>query len=192
MKRTKKLLFVLIALFAISSASYAFEFSLGYSIGGGLSFLEKEENVENKELWGFRNSIDLMFEFIPYLALETGLEIKFIESSDSSVSKWSVPLMLRGQYEYNLGVTYASAGVKFALLNAYTDFTMDASFAVGQEFRLGKANYLGIRIAYDLNVVKYPGTRAPLLFLPSREVSVPSDLNFSITYRYAFGSKWKK
>jgi len=192
MMKIKKLLLVFVTLFAFSASSYAVEVSLGYSVGGGLSFSEKREDVANEVEWNFRNSIDVMFEFIPYLALETGLEIKFLETI--GVSKWSIPLMLRGQYEYNLGVTYASAGVKFALLNAYTDFTMDASFAIGQEFRLGDANYLGIRIGYDLNVVKYPDTvTTSFIFTQiTRDINVPSDLSFSITYRYAFNSKWKK
>jgi len=70
---------------------------------------------------------------------------------------------------------------------------MDVSFAIGQEFRLGDANYLGIRIGYDLNVIQnFDIQQFKDAGLEAYTSHFMDDVEFAITYRYAFGSKWKK
>ncbi len=181
--------------------------------------------------------VDVMIEFLPYLGMEFGLGIgasvmSYKESDvvikgtcDASSSirvdiervEFYMPLMLRAQYEYKVGVTYISAGFKFCvpmidymyqydenLKTAATvitesssvvvkssSFVVDASFAIGQEFRLGYSNYLGIRVGYDLNIT--PAYRDNLLLSSTREItdSYMDNLNIALTYRYAFNSKWR-
>ena len=233
MKRIKKLMLVFVALITISTVSYAVETSLGGSVGYGISYLrgdfrdtitetaEKLSGRDKPSSYLIASTIDVMIEILPYLAIETGLGydeggISYLEKNNATHSrvifnnsKLYIPLMLRAQYEYKLGVTYASVGVKFAfpqgddflsitepLDNNYgmlnSDFAMDVAFAIGQEFRLGDANYVGVRIGYDLNVLSPLdknqfadiGQETPSLFM--------DDIEFALTYRYAFGSKWKK
>jgi len=225
----KKVIFVMIAMFAISTAIYAVEVSVGASIGLGPTFLRGEDAKTLDEMYRkaygepmgvhFYPQFDVMIEFLPYLALETGLGSKVISavsyqetgnpnSEQANFQKFlniNVPLMLRGQYEYSLGVSYISVGVRLGFdvlgfdyhfssdldgsqetILEGSPFNMDIAFAVGQEFRLGDANYLGIRIGYDLNVVRpYDTTNIEEFGL------FHDDLTFSITYRYAFGNKWK-
>ena len=233
MNKIKNLLCVMIAIFAFSASSYAVEVSVGGSLGGGIPVMrgdfrdtitetaEKISGRDKPSSYLIASTIDVMIEILPYLAIETGLGydeggIWYLEKNNATHSrvifnnsKLYIPLMLRAQYEYKLGVTYASVGVKFAfpegddflsiteplddnygMLNS--DFAMDVAFAIGQEFRLGDANYLGVRIGYDLNVISPLdknqfadiGQETPSLFIDS--------LSFALTYRYAFGSKWKK
>jgi len=234
MKRTKKLLLMFVALFAFSTVSYAVEVSLGASASLGVPFLSGKDakkftssfetftGDDNPFRVSYMPSIDLMIEVLPFLAIETGvdLDVRVMEWEASAKENVlassvglarvvvSIPLMLRGQYEYKIGVTYVSVGVKFGIpivdspttvstlfaqkMYKSSDFAMDVSFAVGQEFRVGVANYLGLRVGYDLDVVssldKKPftdiGQEIPSLFI--------DNLNFAITYRYAFNSKWKK
>ena len=210
MKRIKKLLFVLVVLFAISTASYAVETSIGTKIIGlGVGLWNNNEGqyaIDNPGTLDF----DVMVEFMPYFSLETGAILTLYNLSegenafgiitpDVSIFAISVPIMFRGQYENETGVVYASVGIKagyfFSTMttkgtdiigfpnNDYSNddrFSMDVAFALGYEWRLGDANYLGLRANYDLNVIKQ-----------RRDFSYDST-GLVLTYRYAFGSKWKK
>ncbi len=234
----KKIIAVMIAMFTIGTSVYALEVSVGASVGLGPSFLRGEDAKTFDKMYStvygkpmgvnFYPQLDVMVEFLPFLALETGLGSKIIstvsyqdtnnpDSVQANFQKFlnfNIPIMIRGQYEYSLGVTYASVGVRLgfnligsdyhflsglpegssteeASLFKSSPFNMDIAFAVGQEFRLGDANYLGIRIGYDLNVIRPYDTKA----LNDIGLESPSlfhdDITFSLTYRYAFGSKWK-
>ena len=208
MKKIKKLLFVFVALFAFSTASYALETSIGTQTGLGVGLWNNNGGqyvIDNPNLIEF----NVMVEFMPYFALETGIDINNftldsgknafgVTTPKVSIFTATVPIMFRGQYENETGVVYASAGIKLGFAGGYVatttmgifgypitnylrddGFTMDVAFALGYEWRVGDANYLGLRANYDLNVIKqhkdfsYDNTR------------------LAFTYRYAFGSKWK-
>ena len=230
MKRIKNLLCVMIVMFAFSASSYAVEFSLGSSFGGSVPFfrgsdskdftsiLEATSGDTKPSRGGFHYQADLMLEFSPYFAIETGLgySMSSITYSDERLitvdnQNLYIPIMLRGQYEWTRNTFYVSAGVKlgFPMGREYlsgiyiqprltpsiekSKFSMDASFAIGSELRIGKANYLGIRIGYDLNVIQTFDKKEFEKYVPSNPVNnFIDDVNFSVTYRYAFGSKWNK
>ena len=152
---------------------------------------------------------------MPFLALETGLGFKTSTLSvpyggkvekHYSRKEVFIPVMARGQYEYDLGVSYISAGVNlgFPVAKNYfygtvdgeevdgdggvesSGFAMDVALALGTEFRLGTAHYLGVRLSYDINVV------APYDTTGLNNILNQDDFTAGITYRYAFGSKWNK
>lgn len=121
----------------------------------------------------------------------------------------TVPIMLRLQIETSYSLLYGSAGVKFGIPLSETyhsirsstfisdinevvldssEYAMDIAFALGSETRITGANYIGMRMGYDLNLIK-----------PFQSVAIDDDadfyhddLSFIITYRYAFNSKWNK
>ena len=210
MKKIKKLLFVFVALFAFSTVSYAVEVSVGTSISLGVGLWNNNGGqyvIDNPDFFDF----DVMVEFMPYFALETGIDFNYVITSfgenafgvttpSVSILTGTVPIMFRGQYENETGVVYASAGIKLGYSGGSvsvgtitgifgipeTDylrddgFTMDVAFALGYEWRVGDANYLGLRVYYDLNVIK-----------KHKDFSY-DNTGLAFTYRYAFGSKWKK
>ena len=230
MKKIMKLLFVFVALFAFSTVSYGVEFSLGGSFGGSIPFfrgsdskdftsiLEATSGDRKPDRGGFHYQADLMLEFNPYFAIETGLgytmsSINYNDERLITVDNQNlyIPLMLRGQYEWTRNTFYASVGVKlgFPMGREYlsgiyiqpiltpsiekSTFSMDASFAIGSELRIGKANYFGIRIGYDLNVLQTFDKKEFKKYVPGNPLNnFIDDVNFSLTYRYAFGSKWNK
>ncbi len=269
----------------------AFEMSLGFSLPGvglpilrggythaaSVSFAEEIQKQLPISVPGIGISfapllsLDLMFEILPYLAIETGAGIG-ITAIGAQLTRGNetaalatlgldmvFPLMLRGQYEFGRVVIYASVGPKFqikvgnsflpiggeaaiipyldtnnintntinidtnALINDgisldgltntdgsikdninFSDIPSDAleaiigqntialdsflkidiAIALGIEFRLADANYLGLRFSYDFgidNLLK--GLDYSELYIDSFAVS--------FTYRYAFDSKWK-
>lgn len=166
--------------------------------------------------------VNLMFEFAPSFALETGIGFGYSAVSYTAPNSSlledgieiylkagvSIPIMLRLQHESKRSVIYLSVGPKFIIpfLNDYAfrylnlsaltdgttilknnDFGLDIGFAIGGEIRLLDANYIGLRVAYDLNVISI--AKAP------RGVDdfelLHDNFGVSLTYRYAFGSKWK-
>ena len=244
MKIIKNLLCVMIVMFAFSASSYAVEYSLGFSTGGGFPIFRGEDdyskNIDDlissiddnpfKRKVTIDTSIDVMVAFLPYLALETGIGYKFssymnMGGSSSILSTTTatgfitrnevyIPIMLRGQYEYKIGVTYLSAGVKMGFgLSDYHDLTLtsagiigglgvqatikqspislDVAFSLGQEFKVKERHFLGLRVNYDLNVV------APYAVSDRddpKEGTFFNDVDFShddfsveFTYRYVFG-----
>ena len=251
MKRIKKLMFVFVALFAFSTASYAVEYSLGFSTGGGFPIFRGEDGIDYikniddtisaldddpfKRKVTTDTSIDVLVAFLPYLALETGIGYKFssymsmgsslyfgtVTTATASITRNEVyiPIMVRGQYEYEIGVTYLSAGVKLGFgLTDYYDLTvtsvgfpggagvqgtikqspisLDVAFSLGQEFKVKERHFLGLRANYDLNVI------AP--YAVSERDSQGSlesgtmlkgidwyhdDFSVEFTYRYVFGRK---
>ncbi len=123
-----------------------------------------------------------------------------------------IPTMVRGSFEYPLqlglasaGVTYISVGTKLGIpLASYMTYkgdipgasfdqeidaapvVLDVAFAIGQEFRLGEKNYIGIRVAYDLNVLA-PYDEEDVDAVSSDLSDLRHDnLLFGITYRYMF------
>lgn len=243
MKRTKKILLVLITLFSFSAASYAVEVSFGASMQWGIGnsvlrgndFNDYESHLKSLDFNGlfdisFVPSINIMLEFSPFFAIETGLyynnsTLRYDIISIGRTPIWGfpypdidgtvvfgestleIPIMLRLQYEWTRVLLYGSVGPKFIIPVAdyvwqnwiedglgtlpdieSRDFYMDVAFALGIEFRAGKANYIGIRVSYDLNVI------SPIKSIGGEKVkSFYNDTWFSgITYRYAFNSKWKK
>ena len=244
--RLDKLFCVMIALLTINTAAYAIEVSVGASFGAGMpifrgtNYKDTIDGIKHqfpdakKTTFTLIPQIDVMIEFIPFLALETGLgfkysTLKYVETLDRAEidvsytrSKIYIPIMLRGQFEYSLGVTYISAGIKLGFpvsdydvtalkdLN-YSDqtfehsidaspFTLDIAFALGQEFRIVTSHYVGVRIGYDLNVVEPFATASKDDFKNGTEIKAfpdyfhwfHDDFTVALTYRYAFGSKWKK
>ncbi len=140
----KKFLCMMIAIFMLSTSVYAIEVSAGASLGAGLSFLmggdvETLDNMYeplfgNKSGCNFGITVDVMIEFLPFLALETGLALDFFDNvgyqgaeiangSQFNFQKFlhlNIPLMLRAQYD--LGVTYASIGLKMAFPTASSSY----------------------------------------------------------------------
>ena len=226
-------------MFALGTTAQAVEVSVGASMQIGASalrgddFNDYENYIKSLDLngpfsIGFIPSIDLMLEFTPYLALETGLQyqnsvvrydnidgyipvlfplpnikgtVLFIENAIA------IPLMARFQHEWSRVLLYGSIGPKFFIpITDYVSqnhiddkigtlpniesrsFYMDVAFALGAEFRVGDANYIGIRTSYDLNVI------SPIKSIGGAEVkSFYNDAwAIGLTYRYAFNSKWKK
>ena len=160
--------------------------------------------------------INVMLEFLPFIVLEIGLhynyggyafhrgatgEVLFLENAIA------IPVIARFQYEWNRVLLYASVCPKFVIpiadyvienqidANLGTlpsiesrNFYIDINFALGIEFRVGKANYIGIRANYDLNVL------SPIKSIGGKKVKYfyNDALTIGLTYRYAFNSKWKK
>ena len=232
MKKIKKLLFVFVAMFTFSTVSYALETSIGIFWGGGSSVNRGEAVDEFSSIMealglntggggGLVPQINVMLEFTPFLALETGVEVNIglgeIYSTDPKNSLFpflskdhigfgriglGVPIMVRGQYEWSRVLVYGSVGPKiFGIVSGdYVTaneefkyilemveeryFSIDMAFALGVEFRLGDANYLGLRGNYNVNVL------APATF--NGKDLYHDNWNVGITYRYAFNSKWKK
>ena len=243
MKRVKNLLCVMIAMFVFSASSYAVEYSLGFSVGGGSPIFRGEDDFSKtiddvisgldgdpfKMEGTFDASMDVMVSFLPYLALETGIGYKYSSymrmgsgtgllattlTGSISRSELYIPIMVRGQYEYKIGVTYLSAGIKmgFGLSDNYLTITetigflggiqstiesspisLDIAFSFGQEFKVKQNHFLGLRVNYDLNVV------APYAVSDRndpKEGTFFNDVDFShddfsveFTYRYVFGRK---
>ena len=233
MKRVILALALVFALVATSVDAYAVEASIGASFQPiGLSILRgsdaksfiddmKTSGLESTFEFLIESRIDVMVEFSPYLALETGIGQRLsmfvydgaIPTPIPGISvgmqnviqrlEFIVPVMLRGQYEFERQLIYASVGVKLGIpiTNSYvfsqvpsfdikenlvdSKFSMDVSFALGLEGRLGDANYLGVRLSYDLNVIEP---------FDDKEMSDFNHDSFgaALTYRYAFNSKWKK
>ncbi len=233
MKKVFLALAVVFTLVTTSVNAYAVEVSLGTSFQPlGFNFLRgsdarsfindmKSDGLESTLDLLFESRIDVMIEILPYLALETGigqrLSMNFYDGTIPIVEgvleagarttiqrlEFTVPIMIRGQYEFERQLLYASVGVKLGIpmTNSYvttsmplfdieedlldSKFSMDVSFALGLEGRLGDANYLGVRLSYDLNVIKP---------FDNKEIDdfYHDSFGAALTYRYAFNSKWKK
>ena len=213
----KKTLLLTVLILSITSMAYSYEISVGGSFGAGLPIL-RGDNVELPDdisKLATKTKVDVMIEFMPFLALETGLGFKTstfsIPTNDKEGFNYSrkeifIPVMARGQYEYDLGVSYISAGVNlgFPVSKNYayetldgedtegrggaasSSFTMDIAIALGTEFRLGTSHYVGVRLGYDINVVTAYDTT------DVSNVLNQDDFTAGVTYRYAFGSKWNK
>jgi len=183
--------------------------------------------------------IDVMIEFLPNIALETGIgysistamyQEKFDANVDGTVTELGsklqvmfkqaeivIPVMLRGQYEFERFLMYGAVGAKlgipvskgYLLSQTLTDddlkvdfsenastVNLDIAFALGGEYRIANAHYIGLRLGYDLNVLsplnaeKYAdsinGTASDF------EDVFQDNFSASLTYRYAFNSKWNK
>jgi len=161
--------------------------------------------------------IDLMLELTPFFAIETGIGYAtsviafegryFGVNADVVLARKEVtiPFLLRLQVETKNQVYYMAAGVKLGIPvtdsyvevnaslfglneNLYlldSEFTLDASFVLGVENRLIGSHYLGARMGYDMNI------RPP--FEDEHYDDFFHDSFYgSITYRYAFNSKWNK
>ena len=194
-----------------------------------------EEDSRNTSRVTLDNRVDVMVTFLPYLALETGVGYKFSYYRTSGVGSQGlimrtaiaeisrsgiyIPLMLRGQYEYKIGVTYLSAGVKvgFSGMNYHTlkeysgilgldnlsqgtikssPISLDVAFSLGQEFKVKQSHFLGLRVNYDLNVVApyAVSERDSEGKLESGTILKGTDwyhddFTVQFTYRYVFGRK---
>ena len=237
--RFSKILLIIVFLFSVSTTVYAVEISVGGSAGGGLPIVRGQDYADR--FAGFMDlgykykrcrapiaivsQFDVMFQFIPYLALETGLGFKYSTEqlafhngpgtdpggSDNNYYIWQrsqvhIPIMLRGQYEYELLnyqlVTYFSAGAKFGvpvfqdyILEGYTDsvwnennqvknsykssnFALDVAFALGQEFKIGTSHYVGFRFSYDMNVIRpYATSKVNAQGVPSEAGTMPDGVD---------------
>ena len=233
-----KLLCAIIILLTINTAAYAIEISVGISADIGSPIFRGDDyttyvaglydiGFENGHGLSYRFGVDLMVELMPFFAIETGFgygtsrlrlndmnisdKFPLIDSEDPLFDKtgYTIPLMLRGQFEAGIMLLYGSIGPKFFIPSSdyialdygkggeailpqgyieNNDFAIDLGFALGFEVRLGKSHYLGARFNYDLNLLS-----------PIKSIGGNSDPSFyqdnmsgSLTYRYAFNSKWKK
>ncbi len=162
--------------------------------------------------------LDMMVELAPYFAFETGIgysvstfafEGRTIGGVKAEVifkrEEVTIPFLLRLQVETRNQVYYAAAGVRlgipvtenYAEVNASlfgksqsidvldSEFALDVSFALGVENRLIGSHYLGARMGYDMNVI------SPF---DNKEMDdfYHDDFYGSLTYRYAFNSKWNE
>ncbi len=208
-------------------------FGLGLPLFRGSAYEEIQSSLG--QLGGFGGSaeeskfayapqIDAVIVFNPFVAVETGVgflssvetrTVSIFGGSTESVMKRTqitIPVMIRGSYEYGLdlgpissGITYLSAGAKLGLPVAsyststgsvlgvtFSDevdaasFVLDIAFAVGQEFKFAEKHFLGMRVGYDLNVLT-PLDEDATSNLSGSDVELFHDnLLFGITYRYMF------
>jgi len=190
------------------------------NVFGNLNDLDHQSDIQ----------FDVMVEILPFLALETGIGYSHTKITDYDVDMsfhpdfpfgggmdidinegnivffkhgFTIPIMLRGQYEFSRVLIYGSVGPKlFIPISDYvykvssdfpagffknSNFVLDLGFALGVEFRVGDANYLGLRANYDLNLI------SPLKSIggKSEPKFYNDNVGLNFTYRYAFGSKWK-
>lgn len=161
--------------------------------------------------------IDLMLELAPFFALETGIgyatsTISFegrVFGVNANVvlarKEVTIPFLLRLQVETSKQVYYMAAGVKLGIpvtdsyveVNASllgvsdsldildSEFSLDVAFALGVENRLIGSHYLGARMGYDMNVI-------PPFDDKGSDDFFHDSFYGSLTYRYAFNSKWNK
>ncbi len=144
----KKKISVLVLFIVMVSASFAVDFSIGTSFGIGFPNLrgsDYEKTIDEMDIAEAKDPgldfddeeislsprIDVLMEFTPYLALETGLGFKYSQEYYDAVSaagkikfkfnrtELYIPIMLRGQIPYAInagfltgGLTFLSAGVK--------------------------------------------------------------------------------
>lgn len=151
----KKVLCVMLALCVVNTAVFAVDLSIGGSFGIGAPMLSGDdyaafrysdipsENVD-KEAIAIAPQVNVLVEFIPFLALETGLGFKYSHETFSYTelglsaeiigarSELSIPVLVRGQYGYDMsagaitsGLTYLAAGFK---LGIPTDDYLSVSF----------------------------------------------------------------
>lgn len=140
-----------------------------------------------------------------------------------SINQLSIPLLLKGQYEIaDMVNIYVGVGPKFNFnilaptRTEYTDgkknetddnpykaekeeynmFDMDLSFAIGAEYKIAGAHYLGLRVGYDMNLLgtmkeykRYEDTTTGdwVDKYEGRNKFYADDLAISLTYRYKFG-----
>ena len=233
--RLNKILLIIVFLFSVSTTVYAVEISVGGSLGAGVPIVRGQDYADRfagfmdlgykykrcRSPYSLSSQFDVMFQFIPYLALETGLGFKYSTEqvafhngpgtdpggSDNNYYIWQrsqvhIPIMLRGQYEYKVGVTYFSAGVKLGvpvlqdyILEGYTDsvwnednqvknsykssgFALDVAFALGQEFKIGMSHYVGFRFSYDMNVIRpYATSKVNTGGVPSEAGTMPDGVD---------------
>ena len=132
----------------------------------------------------------------------------------------TIPIMIRGQYEADKFVAYGSVGVKLGIplskhyssmkmlkdgkemdeskeMNekldpTYSDLAMDIAFALGGEYRITGAHYVGLRLGYDLNVISSVNMKEMTDDQAKDFDFYQDNFNVSLSYRYAFNSKWTK
>ncbi len=127
-------------------------------------------------------------------------------------NQMTIPLLGRGSYEYPVsagvitsGVSYISTGLKLSF--AFGDYyiaeinmpsaglvdtailkaasvIIDFTLAIGQEFKIGSDNCVGLRIGYDFNITDvfetHDGVASSAIDLKH------NNLLFGVTYRYMF------
>ncbi len=231
---------VILSFLFISFNLYSFEVSVGSSfLGAGFGVFRgkyakiiendaKDSDTKlNTSSISFMPAIqvDVMIEFLPFLAFETGLgfgtssygaEVKRIDSPEYifTRSEFRIPIMIRGQFELERFLFYASFGTKLGIqvsdnyitikretansediteIKNARGFTVDIAFAIGGEFRIVDSHYAGVRVGYDVNVLS-PMVGVNATSFSISEVNANStfhdNFNVSLTYRYAFNSKW--
>lgn len=237
----KKLFVTVILSFLFTSLKlYSFEISIGSSllgIGFGVfrgeyaKIIENEAKNRDTKLNTSSISfmpiiqVDVMFELLPFLALETGIgfgvssysaEVKERNTPEYvfTRSEFRIPIMIRGQFELERLVFYGAFGTKLGiqLSENYTTvknetanskniteiknargFTVDVAFAVGGEFRVLSSHYVGLRIGYDINALSpMVGVNTSSFSISDKDAdsTFHDNFNVSLTYRYAFNSKW--
>lgn len=187
-----KVFFVIFVLIISAAYLHPSEFSLGFSYPLSSIYFEKH-NMLNPLFLATPFpilltpiSLTLMFEFMPYIALEispgASMTLGFY------IMTFSLPILARFQYEFNRVLLYGSLGpnlmvtkmfVKPITGNKSAFMFIDMLFALGIEFRVYQASYLGLRCEYNYNLYK--------------GYSEDSVDKFAVyfTYRYAFNSKHK-
>ena len=188
-------IFTMLLLFT-AKPSHALQISIGASfLGGGfnmnrgddykkfLNSFNPTDEFKKKSTFSFSPAFqaNLMFNFSPYFAIETGIGVGVSRSfhAESSIKKdeititridMIIPLMLRLQYSSQNIILYTSIGPNFNMPTTeypYTQesnkaeaiesfksvFTIDMSFAFGAEYMVSKNHYIGVRADYNLNVM---------------------------------------
>jgi len=244
----KKMILVL-SMMLISASVYAIEYSVGLSAPGfGVGILRGEDaktmtdvfkEVDAKSVFApsFAPAfqLDFMVEFLPFLALETGIgwtyssviyemeDGDFLSQQIFQRNELTIPIMIRGQYEADKFVAYGSVGVKLGIplagqymygkefkdgketdaskkrredseMDNYSALAMDIAFAIGGEYRITGAHYVGLRLGYDLNVLSPLDAKKVAKNFGDEaknfEDFYQDNFNVSLSYRYAFNSKW--
>ncbi len=141
----KKILCVIATMFAISTSVYAIELSVGASVGLGAPLFKDLDTdldtgltsiptLDEKSKLYYKFQLDVLIEFNPFFALETGFGFSgatmtqsYTSSSTTYESEYKytpqqvyLPVMARGQIGYNgiadlYMVTYGAAGAKVGL-----------------------------------------------------------------------------
>jgi len=237
----KKIFLTIILSFLFTSLRlYSFEISVGSSllgVGFGVFRGSYAETIENDAKYSDTKlntssisfmpiiQVDVMFEFLPFLALETGIgfgvscynaEVKERNAPEYVFTRteFRIPIMIRGQLELERLLFYGAFGTKLGiqLFENYTTiknetanskgiteiknargFTVDIAFALGGEFRVINSHYVGLRVGYDINVLSpMVGVNASAFSISDKDAdsTFHDNFNVSLTYRYAFNSKW--
>lgn len=156
--------------------------------------------------------IDFVVKFLPFLALETGVgygmsTVFWSKEVDGTKNRFLfkkegvvIPIMVRGFLEIGKFIVYVSMGPKLNILTSgymnqeigeekqdlkaeKNTFIVDLGFAIGGEYNITDAHYIGVRVGYDLNLI------SPLKKYPTGEEIEAWNhdiLAVSITYRYVF------
>ena len=156
---------------------------------------------------GLETGIGYGMSTVKYKGDISGAQVSVLAKREGLI----IPILYRGQYEFSRGTIYALTGPTFVIpmtsryasvetdsadvlvgtgiSSLETRFSVDLGIAIGGEFRITGGHYIGLRAGYDWSLfmshLESPKDIQNIEFYHD-------NLNLSLTYRYAFNSKWNK